>query len=78
MEKSRLFPDAETGNEITKVEPATARTWAEKAYTGGVITDNAIFRTDARFDDTRNASAGALLVHLTVQLPCCCCHFKRR
>jgi hypothetical protein len=50
---------------LTKVEPATARTWAEKAYTGGVITDiadNAIFRTDGSFDDTRNASAGALLV----------------
>lgn len=50
---------------LTKVDPAAAKTWAEKAYTGGVITDvadNAVFKTDATFDDTRNASAGALLV----------------
>ncbi|SDZ86268.1 SusD/RagB family nutrient-binding outer membrane lipoprotein [Pedobacter hartonius] len=50
---------------LTKVDAATAKTWAEKAYAGGVITDvadNAIFKTDGSFDDTRNASAGALLV----------------
>jgi hypothetical protein len=50
---------------LTKVDPATAKTWAEKAYTGGVITDiadNAVFKTDGSFDDTRNASTGALLV----------------
>jgi len=50
---------------LTKVDAATAKTWAEKAYTGGVITDvadNAIFKTDGSFDDTRNASTGALLV----------------
>jgi hypothetical protein len=50
---------------LTKVDATTAKTWAERAYTGGVITDvadNAVFRTDASFDDTRNANAGALLV----------------
>lgn len=50
---------------LTKVDAATAKTWAEKAYAGGVITDiadNAVFKTDASYDDTRNASTGALLV----------------
>lgn len=50
---------------LTKVDAATARTWTEKAYAGGVIAsnaDNAIFRTDGANDDTRNASTGALLV----------------
>jgi len=50
---------------LTKVDATTAKTWAEKAYAGGVITDvadNAVFKTDGSFDDTRNASAGALLV----------------
>ncbi|MET1057447.1 MAG: SusD/RagB family nutrient-binding outer membrane lipoprotein [Pedobacter sp.] len=50
---------------LTKVDPATAKTWAERAYTGGVMAsnaDNMIFKTDGNFDDTRNASTGALLV----------------
>jgi hypothetical protein len=50
---------------LTKVDPATAKTWAERAYTGGLMIsndDNMIFKTDGNYDDTRNASTGALLV----------------
>lgn len=49
---------------LTKVDPATAKTWTEKAYAGGTMTstaDNAIAPTDASNGDTQNASAGALL-----------------
>lgn len=50
---------------LTKADLATAKTWAEKAYAGGAMAstdDNAVFKTDGSFDDTRNASTGALLV----------------
>ncbi|MCX2480389.1 SusD/RagB family nutrient-binding outer membrane lipoprotein [Pedobacter sp. MC2016-15] len=50
---------------LTKVDAATAKTWVEKAYAGGLMasnSDNMIFLTDAGYDDTRNASAGALRV----------------
>lgn len=50
---------------LTKVDAATAKTWAERAYAGGVMAsndDNMVFKTDGNFDDTRNASTGALLV----------------
>jgi hypothetical protein len=50
---------------LTKVDAATARTWTERAYTGGLMAsndDNMVFRTDGAYDDTRNASTGALLV----------------
>lgn len=50
---------------LTKVDAAAAKTWTEKAYAGGVMqsnSDNMVFVTDAGYDDTRNASAGALRV----------------
>jgi len=50
---------------LTKVDAATAKTWTEKAFAGGVMasnSDNMVFATDGGFDDTRNASAGALRV----------------
>jgi len=50
---------------LTKVDAATAKTWAERAYTGGLMAsndDNMVFKTDGNYDDTRNASTGALLV----------------
>jgi hypothetical protein len=50
---------------LTKVDAATAKTWTERAYAGGVMAsndDNMVFRTDGANDDTRNASTGALLV----------------
>jgi len=50
---------------LTKVDAANAKTWAERAYTGGLMTsntDNMVFKTDGGADDTRNASTGALLV----------------
>ena len=49
---------------MTKVDPAMAKTWTEKAVAGGTMTatsDNAIVKTDASNGDTQNASSGALL-----------------
>ncbi|WP_442591064.1 SusD/RagB family nutrient-binding outer membrane lipoprotein [Pedobacter sp. AW31-3R] len=50
---------------LTKVDAATAKTWTEKAYAGGLMAsndDNAVFIPDGGADDTRNASFGALTV----------------
>ncbi len=49
---------------LTKVDPTTAKTWAEKAYAGGTMTsisDNALVRTDAA-NGNSNANANAYLV----------------
>ncbi|OUJ74203.1 SusD/RagB family nutrient-binding outer membrane lipoprotein [Hymenobacter crusticola] len=49
---------------LTKVDPATARTWTEKAAKAGTLAstaDNAIVKTDAANGDTQNATSGALL-----------------
>lgn len=49
---------------LTKVDPATAKTWTEKAVAGGTMTatsDNAIVRTDGAQGDTQNSTANALL-----------------
>lgn len=50
---------------MTKVNPALAKTYTEKAAAAGTLAstaDNAIVRTDAANGDTQNATAGALFV----------------
>jgi hypothetical protein len=50
---------------LTKADPATAKTFTEKAAAGGTFTsaaDNALVRTDAANGDTQNSTTGALLV----------------
>ncbi|GAA4500352.1 SusD/RagB family nutrient-binding outer membrane lipoprotein [Hymenobacter ginsengisoli] len=49
---------------MTKVNPALAKTYTEKAAAGGTMTgtaDNAIVKTDIAFGDTQNATTNALL-----------------
>ncbi|PSR52861.1 SusD/RagB family nutrient-binding outer membrane lipoprotein [Adhaeribacter arboris] len=49
---------------LTKVDPATAQSWTEKAAAGGTLasyTDNALVKTDAANGDTQNSTTGALL-----------------
>lgn len=44
---------------LTKVDPAAAKTWAEKAFAGGVftsVTDNAIVKTDAAAQGGNNTT----------------------
>jgi len=48
---------------LTKVDPATAKTWTEKAAAAGTLAstaDNAIVQTDVAFGDTQNATSNAL------------------